>query len=109
MENEKMNFQRFKKEWKEAMVYNPDECDIEQEINDYYTEYKDSLSKYGKGMSVKEWCEFYFYDFNLDDNPYMLKEEALKTKHGDGLKKLANQFRSNNNLPQIPLTNGKRD
>ena len=54
-------------------------------------------------MSVKQWCEFFYVDCDLDQHPYMLKEKALKTKHGNSLKEMANEFRKNNGLPLIPL------
>ena len=98
-----MNYEQFKKEWKDAMVYAPSKFDVEQTLNDFYTEYKISFSGYGKGMTVKQWCDFFFPDNDLDTHPYMLKNKALKTKHGNGLKKMANEFRKNTGLPPIPL------
>jgi hypothetical protein len=101
-----MNYKQFRQEWKDSMVYKPAEFDVEQTINDYYTEYKEALEHYCNGMSVKEWCEFFFADIDLDTHPYMLKEKALKTKHGNSLREMANEFRNRVGLPPFPLIDG---
>lgn len=92
-----MNYNQFVTEWKDAMVYQPNKFDFDEDLNEHYIEYKESQDNYGKGMSVKEWCEFFFVDFDLDTHPYMLKEKAIKKKHGDGLRKLASQCYWNKN------------
>lgn len=68
-----MNFSQFKKEWQDVMLIMPSKFDVDQTLNDYYTEYK--TSAYGKGMTVMEWCNDYFSEFNLDNHPYMLKKK----------------------------------
>lgn len=98
-----MNFNQFKKEWAGVMVYRPSEFDYENEMHDLYVEYKESLNGYGRNMSVREWCNFFHQDCDLDEHPYMLKEKALKTHHGNGLKTLANRLREKIGLPPIPL------
>ena len=81
------NFAVFKEQWKDNMVYKPSEFDVEQTLNDYYTEYKSD--PYFSKMSVKEFCETYFVDFNFNDHPYMIKSKAINSSWGDGLRKLA--------------------
>jgi hypothetical protein len=98
-----MDFQQFKKEWADAMVYKPKDFDYENTMHELYIEYKESLRNWAKGMTVKQWCEFFHEDCDLDQHPYMLKERALKTKHGNGLKEMANRFRNGVGLPPIPL------
>lgn len=104
-----MDFKQFQKEWKDVMVFKPSEFDVEQTLNDFYTEYKTSLNNYGKDMTVKEWCEFFFEDFDLDDHPYMIKEKAMKTHHSNSLREMANEYRKKVGLPLIPLVSrGKK-
>jgi hypothetical protein len=98
-----MDFQKFKKEWADTMVYKPTDFDYEETMHELYVEYKESLNGYGSSMSVKEWCEFFHAECDLDQHPYMLKEKALQTHHGNGLKEMANQFRKNVGLSPIPL------
>jgi len=86
-----MDYNQFVTEWKDAMAYRLSEFDFDEDLNEHYIEYKESQENYGKGMTVKEWCEFFFADFDLDTHPYMLKEKAIKTRHGDSLKELASQ------------------
>jgi len=81
-----MDFKQFKTEWADAMVYRPAEFDYEETMHELYIEYKDAMNSYGKGMSVKQWCEFFHIDCDLDQHPYMLKSKALDSKHGNGLK-----------------------
>ena len=97
-----MNFNQFVREWKESMVYNPDSFDFEETLNELYIEYKYTVKKYA-GMGVKEWCEDWFAECDLDTHPYMLKAKALKTRHGNGLRELANKYRSSVGLPLLPL------
>lgn len=98
-----MNFEQFKREWKEMMVYTTIDFDFNNAIQDLYVEYSTSLNTYGKGMSVREWCEFFHADCDLDEYPYMIKTKALKTHHANGLKELANQFRKSVGEPLLPL------
>ena len=98
-----MNFEHFKKEWADAMVYKPADFDFEETMHELYIEFKDGLQSYGKNFTVKQWCEFFHQDCDLDQHPYMLKEKALQTHHGNGLKEMANKFRKNAGLPPIPL------
>lgn len=100
-----MDFQQFKKEWAETMVYKPKEFDFENTMHELYIEFKDGLLTCGKGFSVKQWCEFFHADCDLDQHYYMLKDKALQTHHGNGLKEMANRFRKNKSLPLIPLIN----
>ena len=99
---ETLNYEQFKKEWKDVMVYKPSDFDFEQTLNDYYTEYKTS-SDYAKGFTVKEWCEFFFSEFDLDKHPYMLKDKALKSKHSNGLRKMANESRKMKGMKPLPM------
>lgn len=101
----KMDFQQFKKEWADTMVYCPADFDCEETMHELYIEYKESLQGYGRNMSVKQWCEFFHAECDLDRHPYMIKSKALQTRHGNGLKKLANEYRKNVGLPLIPLIN----
>lgn len=96
-----MDFLQFIKEWKDAMVYNPSEFDFDEAMHEYYAEYQ--MNYYDKGQSVAEFCDFFFAEFDLDTHPYMIKSKAINTKHGNRLKKIANQFRRNNGLPETPL------
>ena len=98
-----MDFKQFKKEWADTMVYKPPAFDYEVTMHELYIEYKESLSGYGKNMSVKEWCEFFHADCDLDQHPYMLKEKALQTKHSNSLRELANRFRKGVGLSPISL------
>ncbi len=98
-----MSFQQFKKEWSDAMVYNHNEFDYENTMHELYVEYKEALNSYGRNMSVKEWCHFFHKECDLDQHPYMIKEKALNTKHGNSLKEIANRFRKSVGLPPIPL------
>lgn len=98
-----MDFQHFKKEWAGAMVYNPKEFDYENTMHELYIDYKDGLQSYGINFTVKKWCDFFHAECDLDSHPYMLKEKALQTHHGNGLKEMANRFRKNACLPPIPL------
>lgn len=102
-----MNYAQFKKEWKDNMAYRPSEIDdLEQLLNDYYTEYK-SDPMFSK-MTVKEWCEFYFAEFDLDTHPYMIKMKAISSKHADGLRDLINKRFSHNVTEQFnDIANGR--
>lgn len=71
-----MNYQQFKKEWKRVMAYKPEEFDVEQDLNDYYTLYKDD-PMYRK-MTVEKWCIFFFADLNLETHSCMLKSKMRK-------------------------------
>lgn len=98
-----MNFEQFKKEWGDAMVYTPKEFDYENTMHELYIDYKQSANGYGNGMSVKQWCEFFHQDCDLDEHPYMLKEKAMKTHHSNSLREMANQHRQRMGLPPLPL------
>jgi hypothetical protein len=107
MKNDKMSFDQFKKEWSDAMVYNPNEFDYENKMHELYIEYKEGLESYGKNFSVSQWCYFFHQDCDLDTHPYMIKSKAINTHHGNGLKEFANRFRKNTGLPLIPLIDKK--
>jgi len=98
-----MDFNQFKIEWADAMVYKPADFDYAETMHDLYVEFKISWQSYGKNYTVKQWCEFFHQDCDLDNHPYMLKEKAMQTHHGNSLKEMANVFRKNNGLPLIPL------
>lgn len=98
-----MDFQQFKNEWADTMVYKPKDFDYENTMHELYIEYKEALSGHGRNMSVKQWCEFFHAECDLDQHPYMIKEKALKTKHGNSLKEMANKFRRSFGLPPITL------
>lgn len=102
-----MDFQQFKKEWADAMVYTPKEFDYETTMHELYIEYKDGLNSYGKNFTVKKWCEFFHQDCDLDIHPYMLKEKAMQTHHSNSLREIANNFRKNNGLPLLPMIDKK--
>ena len=70
-----MNFEQFKKEWADTMVYKPSEFDYNETMHELYIEYKESLNGYGSNMSVKEWCEFFHAESDLGKSPYMLKSK----------------------------------
>ncbi len=98
-----MNFDRFKKEWADAMVYTPKEFDYENTMHELYIEYKQSNFGYLKGKTVSEWCEFFHQGCDLDEHPYMLKEKAMKTHHSNSLRQSANNHRQRVGLPPVPL------
>jgi len=98
-----MDYNQFKNEWRDAMVFSTVDFDLDETLNELYAEYKDGLKTYGKNYTVKQWCEFFHAECDLDKHPYMLKGKAINTHHGNGLKEMANKFRKNNGLPLIPL------
>ena len=99
-----MDFNQFCKEWKDCMVYKiSSDFDLIESLNEWYIEFKNCNSKLLKPYSVKEWCEFWFEDVDLDSHYYMLKNKALNSKHSNGLIEMANKYRSNMNLPLIKL------
>lgn len=87
-----MDYYQFKKEWLDEMVYKVEYEDLEQDINDAYTMFKQDKMNL---KTVKKWCEFFYFEYDLDKHPYMLKMEALKTKHGNSLRKSANRYLQN--------------
>ena len=98
-----MNYKQFKKEWADAMVYKILDKEWHEEmLNDAYTTYKESC-EYHAGLSVLEWCEIQYQDVTLDTHSFMIKSKALETKHGNGLKVMANKYRKNMGLPLIDL------
>lgn len=94
-----MTFEQFVKEWKDAMVFKPAEFDVEATLNDIYIDYKNTVQH----ETVKEWCNFFFADCDLDTHPYMIKSIAINTHHANNLKKTANIHRKRTGLPLIPL------
>jgi len=98
-----MEYNQFKNEWRDAMVFSTIDFDLDDTLNELYTEYKYALQTYGKNYTVKQWCEFFHSECDLDKHPYMLKDKAMNTHHANGLKNMANKFRNNNGLPLIPL------
>lgn len=96
-----MDFNQFKKEWAESMVYNPSKFDYDNTMHDLYVQYKESIICYS--MTVEEWCNFRHEDNDLDMHPYMLKSKALKTHHSNDLRKSANQFRKIAGLDLLEL------
>jgi len=100
-----MDFEQFKNEWKNEMVYTTIDFDIEEELHELYIEYKEGLKCYGKDFSVKQWCEFFHQDCDLDIHPYMLKSKALKSHHSNSLRKAANMYRKRVGLPELEIIN----
>lgn len=94
-----MDFNQFKKEWCEAMVYKPSEFDYENTMHELYVEYK----HFNEGMPIRQWCEFFHAECDLDTHPYMLKHKALGTNHGNGLKQMANKWRESVGIKPIDL------
>ena len=89
----KINFEQFKEQWASEMVYDRSMFDIEETMHELYIEYKDALKSYGKDFTVKQWCEFFHQECDLDKHPYMLKDKALQTHHGNSIKQMANRYR----------------
>jgi len=73
-----MDFKTFKKEWADAMVYNPKEFDYENTMHELYIHYKHALSLCAEGCTVIEWCTFFHNECNLYEHPYMLKQKLSK-------------------------------
>ena len=83
-----MNFEQFKKEWKEAMVYNPSRIDdLDDFFQEQYVNYKsDELGfSFDDIYNVKEFCDFFYMDADLDTHAYMIKSKAFESKHVKGL------------------------
>lgn len=73
-----MNFELFKKQWYDVMDLDPNidkDTDMIEVLNEYYIEYKISLKTYGDDWTVKEWCEFFFFEFNKDEHNFWLKQQ----------------------------------
>ncbi len=90
----KITFEQFQKEWKESMVYRETQFDdFGQFMQDQYVHYKsDELGfTFNQIYNVKEFCDFFYMDADLDTHPYMIKEKALNSKHVKGLIDLANK------------------
>ena len=112
-----MNYEQFKKEWKYAMVYNPskftqtrDGEDFDSCVQEAYITYKggDEMSpSYIEHYTVKEFCEDFYQDADLDTHPYMVKSKAIKTKHANGLISMAIKFRERMGIEKIPLMGGQ--
>jgi len=98
-----MNFEQFKNEWKQVMVYKPKKFDFEEEMHDLYIDFKEATSCNAVIKTVKEFCEFFFLGYDLDTHDYMLKDLALNTHHGNILKKSANEYRKSVGLPELHM------
>lgn len=91
---DKINFKQFCKEWKESMVYRESEIeDFDQFMQEQYVNYKiDDLDfTFDQIYTVKEFCDFFYMDADLDTHNYMIKSKALDSKHVKGLINLANK------------------
>ena len=91
-----INFNQFKSEWCNAMVYRPKSFieTFDQFIQDQFVIYKEDDPDAGcfeKEYNVKEFCDFFYPDADLDTHPYMIKDKALKSKHVKGLIDLINR------------------
>ncbi len=89
MKNDNINFDIFRKEWCDAMVYTPKKFKegFDQFLQDQYVIYKDNELGYRfiDVYSVKEFCEFFYLESDLDTHPYMIKSKAFDSKHVQGL------------------------
>ena len=88
MKGKPINFEQFKKEWCNAMVYRPKDYDsFTQFMQDQYVIYKeDELDfRFIDIYTVNEFCEFFYPDADLDTHPYMIKSKAFNSKHVKGL------------------------
>ncbi len=72
---EKNDFEGFKKEFIKYFVFlNGYPEDFNQELNDYYTEFK-TMPGF---TSIKEWCEFYFVEWDLSTHYMALITQTKK-------------------------------
>lgn len=94
-----MNFEQFKKEWKDAMVYIPAKFDsFEDFMHDQYVIYKEKDNEarcFYEIYTVKQWCDFFYMDWDLDTHQAMIKSKAIRSRHVKGLLDIIN--RRNNN------------
>lgn len=89
----RINFDQFEKEWKESMVYRESQIDdFDDFMQNQYVHYKSSELgfTFDQIYNVKEFCDFFYMDADLDTHPYMIKELAFNSKHVKGLIDLAN-------------------
>lgn len=95
MKNDNINFDVFTRQWCEAMVYSPKKFKegFGQFMQDQYVIYKDEELgfRFIDIYSVKEFCDFFYPDADLDTHPYMIKDKAFKSKHVKGLIDLINR------------------
>ncbi|MEE9451069.1 MAG: hypothetical protein V3V72_13550 [Ignavibacteriaceae bacterium] len=95
MKGRPINFKDFKKDWCDAMVYKPKDFDsFDQFMQDQYVIYKEDDPDAGcfeEMYNVKEFCEFFYPDADLDTHPYMIKSKAFNSKHVKGLIDLINR------------------
>lgn len=83
-----MNYEDFKKEFVGYFAFKPvDRPDFEQELNDYYTEYK--ADPMFKTMTLKDFCEFYFKEWDLKTHHMALMSRVTKGTNLEALKRLA--------------------
>lgn len=90
----RIKFEQFQKEWKEAMVYREHQFDdFDDFMQNQYVHYKSSELEFtfDQIYNVKEFCDFFYMDADLDTHPYMIKDKALNSKHVKGLIDLANR------------------
>ncbi len=89
-----INFNSFKKQWADAMVYNPKEFNYENTMHSLYIEYKtNTFCGFPKCKTVKQFCDVFHQDCDLDEHPFMLKDKAMKTHHSNSLRESANMHR----------------
>lgn len=90
----KMTFEQFDKEWKDAMVYRENQFDdFSQFMQEQYVNYKSCELgfSFDEIYNVKEFCDFFYMDADLDTHNYMIKDLALNSKNVKGLIDLANK------------------
>ena len=91
----KITFKQFEKEWKEAMVYRESQIDgFSRFMQEQYVNYKGKELgfSFDEIYNVKEFCDFFYQDADLDTHPYMIKDKALDSKHIKGLINLAKRL-----------------
>lgn len=77
--NSKMHFSHFKDELQKLLVFLPVERpDWDQELNDFYTEYKGEF--YPRGYSIEEWANEWFEEYDTTTHHCMLKSKAIKQR-----------------------------
>jgi hypothetical protein len=95
-----INFDKFKKAWQNTMVYRPADFDFENTMHDLYIAFKEN---HDWADSVEHWIEDWHAECDLNIHPFMLKSKAWGTPHMNGLIEMANVYRVNMGLDEIPL------